>query len=288
MALNQPPMPARTVATGMKIDLHMHSNVSDGRLAPDELVIAAAGAKLDAIALTDHDTAAGVPRALEAADAAGIALIAGIEISTRFEDRELHILGYGIDPLAPPILAHQEASRLRRDTRMRRMVERLQEMGIPITFDDVVRAAGPTVRSIGRPHLARALFDGGHTRYYGEAFARFISDSGPAFVAQDFPSVGDAIDLIHAAGGFAVWAHPPMDAFELYLHSFAQRGIDGIECIRPNSLPMDVALLTQATRSEGLLVTGGSDWHGPYSGTLGEFFVRPHEIDAVATRFGWA
>jgi predicted metal-dependent phosphoesterase TrpH len=261
----------------MKIDLHLHSHVSDGDLSPAAVVAAAIAGGLDLIALTDHDTAEGVAAARAAAGSA-IRVIPGIEISTRLGDHELHVLGYWIDPLAPAILEHQAASVHRRVDRMERMVAKLQGMGLGVTYEDVKRAAGPEVRSIGRPHLARALLAGGHTRFYGEAFARYISDSGPAFVAQGFPSPAEAIATIHAAGGVAVWAHPPLDLVEGLLPAFAEWGLDGVECFRPSLLADDIEKLRALARFHGLFPTGGSDWHGPHRGVLGDFFISPESV----------
>jgi len=262
----------------MKIDLHLHSHVSDGELAPAELVRGAVAAGLSIIALTDHDTAAGVPPAMDAATSLPVGVIPGIEISTRLGEFELHMLGYWIDPSSPPILAHQTASIERRTNRMHGMVGRLREMGIPISYEEVLAAAGAEVQSIGRPHLARALLAAGHTRYYGEAFARFISDAGPAFVAQAFPSPAEAIELIHAAGGVAVWAHPPLNLVETLLPEMAQWGLDGVESFRPHLSPADIDLLVQTARRYGLYPTGGSDWHGPHRTSLGDFYVREEEV----------
>ncbi|HET7322189.1 MAG TPA: PHP domain-containing protein [Longimicrobiaceae bacterium] len=263
----------------MKLDLHLHSHVSDGELPPARLVEAAVAAGLDLIALTDHDTAAGVPEAQRAAAELPVEVIAGIEISTRTGEHEFHMLGYHIDPLAPSIVAHQDASVHRRTERMRGMVEKLQAMGIPITFEEVVTAAGPDVRSLGRPHLARALHAAGHTRYYGEAFARFIADGGPAFVAQDFPSPEEAIAAVHAAGGVAVWAHPPLDAVADLLPEMVKWGLDGVECYRSNLSDDDVHRLLGLARENGLFPTGGSDWHGPHRAPLGSFFLRPEQVE---------
>jgi predicted metal-dependent phosphoesterase TrpH len=261
----------------MRIDLHLHSHVSDGHMAPADVSRAAHAAGLSMVALTDHDTAAGVEEAVAAAADLPLRVIPGIEISTRLGEHELHILGYFIDPLAEGIIAHQEASLVRRVRRMERMVERLCELGIQITFDEVAEAAGPA-RSIGRPHLARALLAGGHTRYYGEAFERYISDRGPAFVAEPFPSPADAIEIIHGAGGTAVWAHPPLELFAELLPDFLAWGLDGVECYRPNNAPEDVLMLQRATRELGLVPTGGSDWHGPHRASLGDFFVAPEYL----------
>jgi 3',5'-nucleoside bisphosphate phosphatase len=262
----------------MKIDLHLHSHVSDGDLAPAALVKAAAGAGLRVMALTDHDTAAGVPAALSVAASLPIGVVPGIELSTRWDAHELHVLGYWIDPHSPPIIAHQDASVQRRSERMHGMIGRLQQMGIPITFEQVLSAAGPEALSIGRPHLARALLAAGHTRYYGEAFARYISDSGPAFVAQAFPTPGEAIAMIHAAGGVAVWAHPPLDLLETLIPGMVEWGLDGLECFRPMLDAQQVAFSLETARRHGLFPTGGSDWHGPHRSALGDFSVNEEMV----------
>jgi predicted metal-dependent phosphoesterase TrpH len=262
----------------MKIDLHLHSHVSDGDLAPAAVVRAASAAGLRVMALTDHDTSAGVPQALATAATLPIAVIPGIEISTRWTDRELHVLGYWIDPYSEPIVAHQTASVLRRTERMQGMIAKLRDMGIPITFEQVIAAAGPEAQSIGRPHLARALLAAGHTRYYGEAFARFISDTGPAFVAQAFPTPAEAIAMIHSAGGVAVWAHPPLDVLEPMLPMMADSGLNGLECFRPMVGPTDLALLLDTARRFGLFPTGGSDWHGPHRAAIGDFHIAEEQV----------
>jgi 3',5'-nucleoside bisphosphate phosphatase len=264
-----------------KVDLHLHSHVSDGQLSPAELVRTAARVGLDAIALTDHDTAGGVDEALEAAEIHGCAVIPGIEISSRWGEHEFHVLGYWIDHQSAPIRAHQDSALDRRRRRMEKMVARLTEMGVEISFEQVVTAAGPDAHALGRPHLARALFEAGQTRFYGEAFTRFIGDSGPAFVAENFPTPEQAIDTIHAAGGLAVWAHPPPGLFADIVPNFVEWGIDGIECFRPNLSGSDIQLLEHTARSRDLLVTGGSDWHGPHRSALGDFALRADEVEPL-------
>src|SRR5690606_22388243 len=186
---------------------------SDGDVSPTEVTRIATSSGLDVIALTDHDTAAGVEEAVGAAQDLPLTVIPGIEISTMWEAHELHILGYWIDPKSEPILRHQTQSVLRRSVRMEEMVDRLQRLGVDVTMADVELAAGPTVQTLGRPHLARAIHTRGHTRYYAEAFVRFIGDGGPAYVAEGFPLPEHAIETIHAAGGVAVWAHPSPEWF---------------------------------------------------------------------------
>lgn len=256
----------------IRVDLHLHSHVSDGQVSPSEVVRAAAAARLDVIALTDHDTAAGVPEAIAAAAARRVRVVPGIEISTRYGPHEFHVLGYWIDAESAPILAHQESAVARRARRMERMIERLAALGKHVSYEAVLEAAGPA-RSLGRPHLARALLAAGHIRYFAEAFELYISDSGPAFVVENFPTPAEAIETLHAAGGVAVWAHPPLEIFPSLIRDFHAWGLDGVECFRPNVAPEDALRLERGARELGLFPTGGSDWHGPQRGQLGEFSV---------------
>lgn len=231
------------------------------------------------IAITDHDTAAGVDEAVAAAGEHPLAVVPGIEISTCTSPHELHVLGYWIDPRAPAIIAHQTAAAVRRVRRMERMVEKLVGMGVPVSMEEVRTAAGPEARTLGRPHLARALLAAGFIRSFSEAFNRYIGDRGPAFVAQDFPTPRDAIDAIHASGGVAVWAHPPLEVAEELMPSFADWGLDGVECFRPNTTPPDAERLQNLAERYDLFPSGGSDWHGPRRAfELGSFQVPAERI----------
>jgi 3',5'-nucleoside bisphosphate phosphatase len=267
----------------MKVDLHLHTWISDGELAPTALVQLASKGGLDVVAVTDHDTAAGVDEARHAAADLPISVIPGIEISSRWEDQEWHILGYWIDPASEPIQMHQQRAGRRRSDRMHAMVDRLQRLGVDVSFSDVEAAAGPSTHTLGRPHLARALHAGGHTRFYGEAFVRFIGDGGPAFVAEGFPTPGDAIETIHAAGGVAVWAHPPIEWLDRALPMLTEWGLQGIECYRPGALPADIAALERSARTFGLFPTGGSDWHNPHRAQLGDFAIAAERVREVLT-----
>lgn len=261
-----------------RIDLHIHSRASDGHLTPTAVVDAAVAGRLDVIALTDHDTVAGVREACDAARERPVRVIPGIEVSTRHHDAEIHVLGYFVDPESPALVRHGEAASNRRFDRAQRMVGRLQELGVPLDFADVLREAGTDTASIGRPHIARALLAGGHTRFYAEAFDRYLADGGSAFVVTEFPSVREAIDMIHGGGGLAVWAHPPLELFDTEVRTFADWGLDGVECFRPNTPPAESLLFETAARAMGLLRSGGSDWHGPHRSQLGQYAVREEDV----------
>ncbi len=267
----------------MRLDLHLHSSASDGSLDPVAVVAAAVAGRLDVIALTDHDTIAGLPAAL-AATAGRIEVIPGVELSTTHRARELHILGYDIDPESAELLTFSRDAARRRQDRMAEMVARLAELGVRVAYDDVVRLAGSEA-NVGRPHLARILVQRGHVRTFAEAFDRFIGDGGPAFFPVRLLTPGAAIEMIHRAGGVAIWAHPPLDLFRSDLKPLVEAGLDGVEAYRPRSLPVETEAILAGAAAEGLLVTGGSDWHGDWSGPLGDFSVTPEEVaDFLALR----
>ncbi len=268
----------------MRLDLHLHSTASDGALEPGALVGAAAAARLDVIALTDHDTVAGIPAALTAAGGR-IEVIPGIELSSTHRARELHILGYDIDPQAPELLTFSRDAARRRQVRMTEMLERLGELGIRVPYDEVVRLAGSEA-NVGRPHLARVLVQRGHVRTFAEAFDRFIGDGGPAFFPVRLLTPAAAIDIVHRAGGVAIWAHPPLDLFQTELTTLADAGLDGVEVHRPRSLPAETEILLNTMAPRGLLVTGGSDWHGDWNGPIGDFAVGPEEVADFLTARG--
>src|SRR5690606_20305328 len=229
-----------------------------------------------------HDTAAGVEEAVSAARDLPVTVIPGIEISTCTPPHELHVLGYWIDWRAPSILAHQTAAAVRRIRRMERMVEKLGALGVPVTMEEVRTAAGPDARTLGRPHLARALLAGGFIRSFSEAFTRYIGDGGPAFVSQDFPTPKAAIDAIHASGGVAVWAHPPLEIVEDLMPLFVEWGLDGVECYRPNNTAEDAERLRGLAERYGMFPSGGSDWHGPRrSFELGSFQVPSVRLEML-------
>ena len=250
----------------MLCDLHMHSTVSDGSLPVEELVAAVHMSGVSVFALTDHDSVDGLPAARQHAGRLGLSLVNGVELSTRHESMELHILGYGFDAEHPLLTEKLIAQKAARHSRLPALVAKLNQLGLEITVEDVYRAAGDS--NPGRPHVARALVALGHVRDTDDAFRRYLGDAAPANVRKVVPSPADAISWIHAAGGKAVWAHPlarPIQrqgGFEALARELSQQGLDGLEEIHP---AQDLGVrrkIRQVARELGLRLTGGSDFHG--------------------------
>lgn len=244
--------------SGATVDLHLHSTASDGLLPPAAVVAAARVVGLTAIALTDHDTVDGLAEARATAEHAGIRFVAGIELSAEEDGVEIHILGLHLLDVAT---LHDRLLELRagRIDRARAMVARLAELGVSISYDAVLaHAAGGAV---GRPHVARAMLDAGVVTDFREAFDRYLGAARPAFIPKKKLSVHDAVELIHAAGGLAVWAHPGTHAADPLLSAVTAAGLDGLEVLHPSHGPETVSRLTALCDGRDLVPSGGSDWH---------------------------
>ena len=246
-----------------EVDLHMHSTASDGSLSPAQVVAAAARAKLSAIALTDHDTMAGVDEAIEAGNAAGIRVVRGVELSAHDGPGEIHVLALHVSRRGP-IDASLAVFRGSRELRARSIVELLNQLGIAVTVDSVMaEAAGGAV---GRPHIARAMIKAGAVRDLREAFDKYLAAGRPAYVPKERLEIRDAIALAHAAGAIAIWAHPGYECRREKLEPLVDMGIDGVEIRHPSHSSEDIKRLTALTEFFGLLPSGGSDWHGAPEG----------------------
>ncbi|HEY0935478.1 MAG TPA: PHP domain-containing protein [Trebonia sp.] len=251
--------------SGVRIDLHAHSNASDGTDPPAEVVRRARAAGLDVLALTDHDTQAGIAEA-RAALPDGLTLIPGMELSCQLGVRSVHLLAYLFDPADPALAA--ETARIRDDRvyRARAMTERLAELGAGVTWEQVSAIAGDAV--VGRPHLARALADAGAVAAPSEAFTRmWIGDGGRAFVDRYAPGLSYATALVRAAGGVPVLAHPRSPGYEVpdeVITELKLQGLGGIEVFHFDHHPPERDRLTRLARALDLIVTGGSDDHGGY------------------------
>jgi len=248
---------------GPYVDLHAHSTASDGSKSPTAVVAAAKSAGLVAIALTDHDTMGGVAEAVGAGDSFGIRVVPGVELSATDDQREVHLLGLHIQRPT----AMEESLREFRDRRQGRamqIVAKLNALGVPITFEDVLAHAGDA--AIGRPHLARVLIEGGWARDSRDAFDRYLGAGKPAYVPKHRLSVADAIALVHAGGGLAVLAHPGPEGRRETIERFVAHGLDGLEVRHPGHTSEDVNRLATLTEFFGLVPSGGSDWHGAVEG----------------------
>jgi len=266
-------------------DLQSHSLHSDGALAPREVVEAAAAAGVRLLALSDHDTAEGVPEAVEAAGRAGITVVPAVEISAMFDSRsDLHILGYLIDPAEPELVRALERSRGDREARADKMISALKELGFAVD-EEMLAQRSQAGQAIGRPHLAQAVVTRpeNHERLREAGLleptaflVEYLIEGRPAFVPRAAPTVEQAIALIQGAGGLAVWAHPfwDIDADEgvlAALDRFREAGLDGVEAFYVTHTAEQTRLLAARAAELGLLTTGSSDFHGPDHHTFSAF-----------------
>jgi predicted metal-dependent phosphoesterase TrpH len=242
-------------------DLHTHTHRSDGALAPSALVRRAAERGVEVLAVTDHDTTAGLAEARRAADDHGLRLVAGVELSVEVDGHAVHLLGYGFDPAHPALTEYLSAFTRRRRERLDRMIDRLSRRGIDVSSEIVEREVGRSAAP-GRPHLARALVEEGHVDSYEAAFGQYLDAEQPAYVPAPTQPAGTAIDVLHAAGGAAVLAHPGQWTPGAVLHSLRTRGLDGVECHAASHPDYLIDYYEDICRSHDLLVTGGSDHHG--------------------------
>ena len=271
----------------MRLDLHIHTNASDGAWSPEKVVQGAARGGLDVIAIADHDTTAAVAAAQAVGGDHSIQVIPAIEVSSTVEGREVHVLGYFIDIEAPTLLAYTERAAHVRDDRMKEMIRRLEKDGVAVSFSEVEAAAGPDRVNIGRPHLARVLVDHGHASSVAGAFNSLIGDRHPAFVATGLLDPMQAVSLILEAGGIPMWAHPPGDLVDSLLPRMLKAGLRGLEVYRPRYSRTDVLRFEGICRSSGLLMSGGSDWHSPdYGVALGDFHVTADEVENLLSEGG--
>ena len=246
----------------MAVDLHIHSTASDGTMAPEAIVDEADRLGLTAVAITDHDELSGVEAGQRRARELGVPFIPAVEINATYHKAEVHILGYWIDPGDALLQRKLQQIREVRLVRAERIVKLLQQMGAKIELDDVLQAAGPG--SVGRPHVAEALVRAGVCAAPQQAFARYIGKGRPAYVRREKPACTEAIDIIRAASGCPVLAHPGLvTGHPRIVKEIAALGAKGVEAYHPKHSPARVESILAQAESLGLLVTGGSDSHGP-------------------------
>ncbi|MDX2824383.1 PHP domain-containing protein [Streptomyces ipomoeae] len=272
----------------MRIDLHCHSTASDGTDTPAELVRRAGAAGLDVVALTDHDTTRGYAEAI-AALPEGLTLVTGAELSCRLDGVSMHMLAYLFDPEEPDLLAERELVRDDRVPRARGMIAKLNALDVPVTWEQVSRIAGDG--SVGRPHVATALVELGVVPTVSDAFTeQWLADGGRAYVEKHETDPFEAIRLIKAAGGVAVFAHPAAvkrgrTVPESAIAELAAAGLDGIEVDHMDHDPATRARLRGLAKELGLLTTGSSDYHGSRKTcVLGEYTTDPEVYGEITRR----
>jgi len=266
------------------IDLHVHSNHSDGLKSVEEIVCSAAERGLRALSLTDHDVTTGLAEAIESLARHGVEIVPGLEISSYCDGLETHLLGYFIDPLNPALTEFSNNFRRFRTERAREILHKLTQQGIDIPFELLQLRAGHS--SIGRPHIADLLVEEGVVFSFQEAFNKFLAEHRPAYVPKIKVNADEAIALIHAAGGLAVVAHPAVGVTDAVIHRLIACGLDGLETLHPKHQPYHIQHYQELAAKTGLVESGGSDCHGARQGELmlGCMMVPYHYLEKLKSR----
>ncbi|MHB8246675.1 MAG: PHP domain-containing protein [Acidimicrobiales bacterium] len=275
------------------IDLHNHSTCSDGSESPTRVVQLAAAAGCSAVALTDHDGLSGIEEARSAATDSGIAFVPGCEVSCQFSPGTMHVLCYFVEPGEGPLQSQLERLQTDRATRNVRLIQRLNDLGIAITLEEVEAEAGGT--TLGRPHFARALKEKGVVETFQEAFDTLLAKGGPAYIPKAFISIATTIEAARGSGAVAVLAHPlslglEPSELERTIGELAEAGLTGLECWYGRYSAEERSGLSSIARRFGLVATGGSDYHGSFKpdlsvGTgLGDLDVPDSALEELSAR----
>ena len=247
------------------VDLHVHSNKSDGTFTPSELVDYAVEKGLTAFALTDHDTIEGVNEALLASEGKPVTVLPGVEFSTEYEGKDIHIVGLMIDPDCPAILEKMQEFVSSRITRNQKMCAALQAAGVDVSYEKLMETYPGAV--ITRAHYAKYMIKEGYVKSFAEAFERYIGDRAPCFIPREKVTPQDAIKLILEAKGIPVLAHPLLygmgkDRLQLLVERLKEAGLVAIEAVYSTYSPSEEAEMRKLAKDNGLLISGGSDFHG--------------------------
>ena len=269
------------------LDLHCHSTASDGMLTPEELVDRAAQQHVDVLALTDHDTVAGLAEAATRARSHGLTLVPGVEISVSWNSATVHIVGLRLDPGHDGLLDGLARNRAGREDRARRMGEELARIGIPGAFEGA-RQRAANQELISRTHFARFLVDSGRVKDMKAVFRRFLIKGKPGYVTHQWASLAESVQWIHAAGGQAVLAHPARylmgkERLRLLITEFRELGGEAIEVVSSSHTPAQVPVIADLAVEFGLLASAGSDFHAPGEGgrELGRMPAMPARCTPV-------
>lgn len=267
----------------MKYDLHAHTSYSDGLLSPAELIDLAVKQGLQGIAITDHDTIEGIDEGIRYSRRYdNFKVIPSIEFGTVYEDEEVHILGHFIDFKNEELINITKKLRLERVNRGIKMINKLNELNMDITIDDVKRHSGDNY--IGRPHIARALIDKKFVTSIEEAFEKYLNRGMPGYVERFHLSIEDTINLIKRTKGIATLAHPGLLKNKSIVDYTISKGIQGLECIYSKHSVEDTEYFIELARKKNLIITGGSDYHGDLVGgelILGKFYIDINEIPVM-------
>lgn len=250
------------------LDLHTHTNKSDGTHSPAEQVRMAKELGLAGIAITDHDTIAGWEEAMKTGEEIGVKVIRGVEISTAFHQQDIHVLGYFFNTPKDDFRMRLEELREVRTRRNERMIQRLQELGIEITMEEVYSRKKDKGGNIGRPHIAEVLMQKGIVSSMQEAFEKYLGREGKAYVQVERIRPHEAVRMIKAAGGVAVLAHPGLYDADQIIEELIHHGLDGIEVFHADHNKEDEEKYKAIAQQYGLLMTGGSDYHGERNGQV--------------------
>ncbi|NTV45471.1 MAG: PHP domain-containing protein [Chlorobiales bacterium] len=242
------------------VDLHLHTTCSDGVLSPKALVEKAKSTGLRAISITDHDTIQAIDQAKPIAAALGVELVAGVEMSATYEDKDIHILGYYMDHTHARLVDYLESCRKQRLVRAEKMVFNLSKMGVKIHVDQILKKAQNG--SVGRPHIAAVLQENGYVKSYSEAFGKYLGSHSPAYVKSIDTGPAEVIKLIAAAGGVSFLAHPGRCIPDDMLKYLITLGLDGIEVSHPSHNHDQQVYYREIANEYFLLFSGGSDYHG--------------------------
>jgi predicted metal-dependent phosphoesterase TrpH len=268
------------------IDLHLHTNASDGRCSPRQLVARAVDARLSVISVVDHDTFAAQVEVARLASDAGLRAVPGIEITAVWKGLDVHVLAYCVDPARGDLERFLERQREDRLRRVNAMLDRLYALGLPVDFAQVVVPVGNrTPHAIGRPQVARALVRAGHATDTREAFDRYLADGQPAFVPRIGATPAEVVRLVVAAGGIASLAHPGLLGRDELIPDLVAAGMQAIEVYHPDHSPETVARYHAVAERYSLVPTGGSDYHAEetHGASLGHVTVPPADFERLET-----
>ena len=269
-----------------RVDLHLHTHVSDGLLAPRDVVARARAHGIGTISITDHDTMGGVAEAMDAGRDLDVHVIPGVELSANRDGRELHMLAYFPTPDVPKLTALLDTVVTKRRERLCAMIDSLNEQGLRLDPDSILPDSGTAP---ARPHLARALIENGYASSIKDVYSRFIGPHCEAYAPKPVLEIEDAAALVHEYDGVAILAHPGKRYSEAQLVEMMCRGVDGIEVYHAKQARSTTKKLRGIAMANGMLITGGSDFHSPaYGPEVGESTLPAHDLEARLDRLGVA